>query len=334
MSFHPLVPWPILVVATIGALGLTLLRRRSNDRPLTPIIRSLAMVVLVVAIALDPAVDGGQVAAVRSDANVMFVVDTTGSMSAEDFDGELPRLDGVRADIMSLVAEFPGAHFSLITFDSKSRIVVPWTTDVGALDTAVSLLRQERTMYARGSQLDLPLPNMARSLPRSEDDGSGYDVVFYFSDGEQTADDEPAPSFRSLRPSVSAGAVLGYGTSEGGRMRLYTGREGGLNQYMVDNETGVEAVSRIDEEALLSIAGDLDVSYSHRSEPGGVDELAAGISEGAKRDRGGVRDGDRRLYWIPAFGLVGLALWQMAATSLEIANARRAIQRPTGGLAR
>lgn len=332
MTIQPLLPWSVLVLAAVAALGLTWFRLGFRGRPLAPALRSLAMFALVIAIALDPAVDGGQVAAIRSDANVMFVVDTTGSMAAEDFDGERPRLDGVRADIMALVGEFPGAHFSLITFDSKSRIVVPWTTDVGAVDTAVGLLRQERTMYARGSRVDLAVPTMARSLPRSEDDGSRYDVVFYFGDGEQTADTSAA-SFRSLRPSVTAGAVLGYGTSEGGRMRLYTGRQGGLNRYIVEEDTGEDAVSRIDEATLTAIADDLNVAYHHRTEPGGLDELAAGIADGARRDRGGTRDGDRRLYWIPAFGLVALALWQMAVTSLEIAEARRAIRAPTRSLA-
>ena len=188
-------------------------------------------------------------------------------------------------------------------------------------------------MYARGSRVDLPVSTVDRALPRSEDDGSGYDVVFYLGDGEQTADAD-TPSFRSVRSLVSAGAVLGYGTSEGGRMRLYTGRESGLDRYIIDDDTDEDAVSRIDEDALLAVAEELDIAYVHRTEPGGLDELAAGIAEGARRDLGRTSDGVRRLYWIPAFGLVGLALWQMAVTSLEIADARRAIRRPTGDVAR
>lgn len=325
MTIQPFLPWPVLVVVTGMALGVTVGRLRSGDRPLAPVLRSSAMIALIVAISLDPAVAGGQVAAIRADANVLFVVDTTGSMAAEDFDGGRPRLDAVRADIMSLVGAFPGAHFSVITFDSKSRIVLPWTTDIGAVDTAVSLLRQERTMYARGSRLDLAVPTMARSLPRADEDGGGgYDVVFFISDGEQTAD-ASTPSLGALRRAVSAGAVLGYGTSDGGRMRLYTGREAALDQYLVDNETGEEAVSRIDEDTLVALAADLGVAYLHRTEPGGLDRFAGEVADGARKDLGGVRDGDRRLYWIAAFGLVALALWQMSATALEIAEARRAI---------
>ena len=196
-------------------------------------------------------------AALRSDADVLFVVDTTGSMAAEDYDGDRQRFEGVRADIMALVDEFPGAHFALVTFDTSERIVVPWTTDVGAFESAVSLLRQERTMYARGSLLDRPIDAMARLLPRS-DDGSRYSVAFLLGDGEQTAEGDP-PDFRSLDSSIDDGAVLGYGTTDGGRMRIYTERDSQLDQYIQDPETGEDAISRIDEDMLQSIADDLGV---------------------------------------------------------------------------
>jgi hypothetical protein len=38
----------------------------------------------------------------------------------------------------------------------------------------------------------------------------------------------------------------------------------------------------------------------------------------------------RRLYWLPAFGVIGLVLWQFARTTLEIIDDRRAL----GGTAR
>lgn len=321
MSFGPLLPWPVLVVAAGVTIALAWRQLRQRHRARAPVLRLTAIVALTLVAALDPAIDGGSVAALRSDADVLFVVDTTGSMAAEDHDGDTPRLDAVRDDLRELIAEFPGAHFALITFDSKARIVVPWTTDVAAIDTSVSLLRQERTIYARGSRLDLPVDAMARVLPRTED-GSRYGVVFFVSDGEQTAEAEP-PDFRSLAPSVSAGAVLGYGTDEGGPMRIYTGRDGTLDQFIADAD-GEEAISRIDEGALRGIAEDLGIGYEHRTTAGGIDELAAGIADGARRERAGSRDGDRRLYWIPAFGIVALALWHGATTAFEVAAAHRA----------
>jgi Ca-activated chloride channel family protein len=331
VSFDPLLPLPVIVLAAVVTVAWAASRWSTAGVPRSTTARVVALVALTLFIALDPAVEGGSVAAVRSDADVLFVVDTTGSMAAEDYDGEHPRLDGVRADIMGLVDQFAGAHFALVTFDTSERIVVPWTTDVGAVETAVSLLRQERTIYARGSQLDRPVDAMARLVPRT-DDGSRYSVVFYLSDGEQTTEAAP-PDFRALRDSVTDGAVLGYGSADGGRMRVYTDRESSVDQFIQDPETDDDAISRIDENALRSIADDLDVSYSHRMAPGGIDDLADGIAEGARRERAGERDGDRRLYWVFAFGIVLVALWQLAASAIEFADARRALggRRAPGG---
>ena len=326
MSFALLLPWPVLAIVAVLTATWAVRRWRTTERHRVSVLRMTGIVALLLFIALDPAVDGGKVAALRSDADVLFVVDTTGSMGAEDYDGDHQRFEGVRADIMDLVDAFRGAHFALVTFDTTERIVVPWTTDVGAFETAVSLLRQERTMYARGSRLDRPIDAMARLVPRTED-GSRYSVAFYLSDGEQTADGGP-PDFRSLAPSIAAGAVLGYGSVEGGRMRIYTGRDSTLDQFIQDPETGDDAISRIDEEMLRGIADDLGVDYLHRTGTGGLGGLAADIADNAERERTGTREGDRRLYWVAAFGVVALVLWQLAITSMEFGDARRALGRP------
>lgn len=332
MSFQLLLPWPVITIVALATSIWAVRRWRTAERRRLSIVRITAIVALLLVVALDPAIDGGKVSALRSDADVLFVVDTTGSMAAEDYDGDRQRFEGVRADIMALVDAFPGAHFALVTFDTTERIVVPWTTDVGAFETAVSLLRQERTMYARGSRLDRPIDAMARLVPRS-DDGSRYSVAFLLSDGEQTAEGDP-PDFRSLDPSIADGAVLGYGTADGGRMRIYTERDSQLDQYIQDPDTGEDALSRIDEDMLRGIADDLGVEYLHRTSTGGLDDLAAGIADDAQRERTGTREGDRRLYWIAAFGIVALVLWQLAVTSIEFSDARRALGRPTRRWAR
>ena len=53
---------------------------------------------------------------------------------------------------------------------------------------------------------------------------------------------------------IDAGAVLGYGSAEGGKMK-----EG--HRYIVDDETGADALSRIDEDNLKKIADNMGVMY-------------------------------------------------------------------------
>ena len=220
----------------------------------------------------------------RSDANVLFVVDTTGSMAAQDYDGAEPRLVGVRHDVLALADEFPGAHFALVTFNSKTRVIVPWTTDRGALDSAVALLRQEWTQYAKGTRLDEPLPTMRQLLPRSGPDG-GYDIVFFLSDGEQTVRRRRSRSSVSTTPSPAA-PCSATAPTEGARMHVYVGRDENPELYIHDYDTGTDAVSHIDEDNLSRLAEEMGVTYVHRTEPSDVERDRR---RGGRTGRHGVR---------------------------------------------
>src|SRR5690606_39283043 len=62
-----------------------------------------------------------------------------------------------------------------------------------------------------------------RAATKSSPDRSR--MVFYLGDGEQTSSGEPE-SFKGGAKYVDGGAVLGYGTAEGGPMKKTTGRDG------------------------------------------------------------------------------------------------------------
>ena len=281
------------------------------------------MGVLIVIVAADPALGGGRAAVKRSDANVLFVVDTTGSMAAEDYNGGEPRLAGVRHDIAALADEFPGAHFALVTFNSRTRVIVPWTTDRGALDSATQLLRQEWTLYAQGTRLDEPLPTMRRRaapgrtesrlrrgvlpLRRRADRAAGAAVVRTASATSSPA----APCSATARRTAA-------------RMHVYIGHDEDPEQFIADYETGADAVSRIDEANLAGSPTSWASATSTARSPSDVGEIA-----GAAADRAGTTSGSatrlRRLYWLPAFGVIALVLWQLARTALEIVDDRRVL---------
>ena len=94
MTISPLVPWPVLAVVAVATAATAVLRWRRR-RAHGAVLRSTAMVALVLVIALDPAVGGGHVDARASNLDVLFMVDTTGSVAAQDYDGDQPRLVGV-----------------------------------------------------------------------------------------------------------------------------------------------------------------------------------------------------------------------------------------------
>ena len=310
MRFDPLVPVP-LIVAGVVVIAVTLAARVVRAGVTLGVARGALGAMLAIAVVADPTVAGGTSDARRVSADVIFVVDSTSSMAAIDYDGESPRLEGVRADILELAEGFRGANFTLVRFDSQARLELPWTTDFAALETAVSVIRQERAVYSRGSSLDLPLEVLDQLIPRlgvsAGDSGrDSYTVVFYFSDGEQRtapADDVPtvdtetamvmemddgtdelATTFAELAPDIDGGAVLGYGTAEGAPMIEFHGSDelvSGDSPYVIDYTTSEPAISRLDEENLTGIAGELGVPYLHRIEPGGLGGLASELAGAA-----------------------------------------------------
>jgi Ca-activated chloride channel family protein len=319
--------------------------------------------VLAVVVALDPAVEGGVSEARQAAADVLFVIDSTASMGAVDHPDHPTRLDGVRADVADLAAGFPGARFSLIRFDSVARVELPWTTDVDALAAAVTVMRPERAIYSSGSLLDRPLDLMADQLDGAGPSGGRrYSVVFFMSDGEQRRDldaeagtgsgavtvaegtaellsgidtDRPqVESFEQLAPLVDGGAVLGYGTPEGGPMVEFVGREGVADvdedTYVVDPATGEPGVSRLDEASLVEAAEEMDVPYVARStgSAGGLGDLANSIVDDAPVVSAGAREAPRRLYWLAAAGVLLVVLWQASATVREALGATRLFGAP------
>lgn len=267
LVFNPLLPWaalvPLTVVLVAGCVTLAVL---TKGRRVQWTVRATAVLVLALAFTRP----GTPVTAVteRSEAamDVFVVVDVTASMIAEDWDGDSPRLEGVEADVTALMEQAPEARYSLITFASTSQTVLPLTTDDSAMRSALDVLRPEVTLYSSGSSVTAPRDHLLARLERAaEDRPDSARVVFYLGDGEQTTGDAPEP-MDGIADLIDGGAVWGYGTASGGKMKetrgYWTDEE---LDYIVDPSTRADAVSKLDERNLKDIAKDMGVDYVHRT---------------------------------------------------------------------
>jgi Ca-activated chloride channel family protein len=284
-------------------------------------------VLLLGAAALRPAVAGEQVDTTAANLNVYFVVDTTSSIIAEDYGGDRPRIEGVAADIAAIATALPGARYSVVTFDQETRVRLPLTTDTTALDAAVETLLPESYEVSRGSSVteanDRLKALLQQADSRTPERGR---VVYYFGDGEQTAPEAPAP-FDIDRRLVNGGAVLGYGTRSGGRMKATRSRFDTSSSYIKDPSTGEDARSVISEDTLRAIAGQLGVTYVHRDRGddiapvvSGVDLDRFGTSEQIERQKVLAR---RELYWPLLLGVAGVAAWEVGAAATALMQTRR-----------
>lgn len=328
MTFQPVLhPALILLLcAPVAAIALIMLARapkgvssRVGHHALWAL--RLITVLACAAMLLRPAIPGGTAQTLTSDTDIVLVVDTTASITAEDWDGDRPRLDGVRADVQAIVDAYPGARFALITLDAAAELRLPLTTDITALVSSLDVLRPEVTSRSRGSSIGIAQPLLSRTLQSASSSSPERSrMVFYFGDGEQTAGAIPE-TFTPSRQYTDAGGVFGYGTDEGGRMRLTTGgvdaADPGYIQYQ-----GQDAVSTIDEQNLRLLATQLGVDYQHRTADT-APALPAAPSTTAEYAESGTTGNLFELTWIAALVVLALLGIELARAAALLARLRR-----------
>ncbi|SEE69178.1 vWA domain-containing protein [Ruania alba] len=327
--------WPLwltlIVFLPLLALAVWKIRTSHGERR-RDWLRRGGIVLTAMVIALTPAIPRTLEESLITNVEMYFVVDRTGSMAAEDYDGERARLEGVQADLEALTEAMPAARYSILAFDSQTTSQLPLTTDSRAVRAWADTVKQEITAYSAGSSIDRPLDALTETLNgAAERNPENVRLVFIFSDGENTnGSDSQAgefASFADLNPLVDGGAVLGYGTPDGGTMRSYDGTDGtgfGTDAPYITDENGDPAVSRIDETNLRTLADQLGVQYAHRITPDSVDPLVEDvdvqqIAADGRRDLTTYED----VYWPFAIILALLLAWEAWDLTREVPKSGR-----------
>jgi Ca-activated chloride channel family protein len=233
----------------------------------------------------------------------------------------------VSSDISAIAAALPGARYSVVTFDQASRVRLPLTTDTTALDAAVETLLPESYEVSRGTSVSEAKDRLKELLQqadtRTPERGR---IVYYLGDGEQTAADAPAP-FAIDKRLINGGAVLGYGTTAGGRMKATRSRFDTSRDYIKDPATGEDARSVVSEPTLRTIADQLGLAYVHREAGDAIGPVVDGID----LERFGTSDqiekqkviARRELYWPLLIGVAGIAAWEVGAGVAALVQTRR-----------
>ncbi|WP_366180898.1 vWA domain-containing protein [Actinomyces timonensis] len=258
--------------------GLRPVRRPLSRSARLVVARRAALVVVLVLMLAGPSTYQYD-QRVTSTVEVYLVVDRTGSMAAEDWAGGAgTRLDGVRADLEAIRKALPEARFSILALDSAAAREMPLSTDTNAVDAWIKTLRQEVTSRSTGSSLERMLPLLTATLTEAEQVApQDARLVYILSDGEATDDGAGAKdaasqglAWKGLAPLVDGGAVLGYGTAQGGRMREYDGGATPAEQlpYIKEKGHGDDAVSVPDTQELRTVAKDLGLPYYQRDGEG------------------------------------------------------------------
>lgn len=321
MRLQPLLPLYItltFLALFVGFIAWRFWQYRKDLRTLLRLeFRRIAIVVCLLCMMLGVSIPGATASPGVANIDVLFLVDTTASMGAEDYAGNRLRIEGIKQDMLALSGRMTGAHMAIVTFDAKVNTVLTYTPNKATFEAAVASLEREVAGSSKGSTIDKPLETAKLLLEESKaTNPERARVVFYLGDGEQTLGEE-VKSFDELNDLVDGGVVMGYGTGEGAKMLKYTvggATVQGDDRYVqgVNEATGQfeAAVSKIDEEALQTIASDIGINYVNRNSGG---DIAAAYDAGAIQllvDKGRKIDYYLNLYWLFAIPLVILLFWE------------------------
>lgn len=276
MILNPIIPIWLMVIICVAMLAL-------KRRGLFPYIRQIIIVVLLFAINLRPMLPGEGVRTGQKvmDVQVLFVIDDTISMVAEDYNGTNTRLDAVKADCSYIVSQLEGAKFSVISFNNSANLLSPYTNNSEHTVNVINAMYPIEDMYARGSSLNTPKELTLTTLSHAKEKEAGNIVIFFISDGEIT-DGSKLESYAELSQYIDFGAVLGYGTPEGGKMHLVSPYNGNVEEIMDNsNYPPTPALSKYNEDNLRQIASDLGVDYVHMTKQNEIDAVINDINKNA-----------------------------------------------------
>ncbi|MBQ7105179.1 MAG: VWA domain-containing protein [Bacilli bacterium] len=285
---------------------------RSNDKK--KFIRQCIVVVLLFLINLRIMYPKSGAEVMTNELDVLFVIDTTISMVAEDYNGNNPRLDAVKEDCSYIMDKLPGSKFSIITFDDSSKILIPFTYDQDIIMETLDIINVSNYQFAKGTSLNKPIDNMLSQLVSSSEKSNRARIVFFISDGEITNNDTyiNTKGYSMLKDYISDGAILGYGTNSGGKMyvkNLYNDEY----EYLEDTSSYPykTAISRIDEDNLRTIGDSLGLDYINMNNQSNIDKKIDNILSGVeyqstKIDINSYED----TYYIFVIPLLGLLVYE------------------------
>ncbi len=251
---------PILPIWAMAILCILMLCMKRKG--LFPFLRQLLLVALLFVINLRISIPSDSVSSstMKLDMSVLFVIDNTISMQAMDYKESEPRFTGVTNDCNYIIDTLYGADFSIISFDNTAKLLCPSTNDTAFAQNTIASLSPMDEFYARGSSMNVCkelFMNTLKSLKKKDKPV----VVFFITDGEITNEDTLS-SFSDAASYIDYGAVLGYGTKEGGKM--YVTEYGSDTPTILQDESEypyTDAISKLDETNLQKLAKDMKLSY-------------------------------------------------------------------------
>jgi Ca-activated chloride channel family protein len=183
------------------------------------------------------------VTSMQATADVMFVLDTSRSMLAED--AAPNRLARAKAEIAQLVGRLDGHRVGLVAFAGRAAAMCPLTPDHAFFTTVLSTV-DTRSAGRGGTRVGEAIKAAVRGFPP----GPGAKLIVLITDG----DDQDTYSEDAAKLARDAGikiVAIGLGSETGSEITLTDPATGAKTKLMHD---GKPVISKLDGDRLRKIA--------------------------------------------------------------------------------
>ncbi len=308
--YRPMYPLRTMIIIASVLVVVVLLNRRH-------IINRLLIIALLVIISQRPMLKNQEEATYSLNIDVLFVIDNTVSMNAVDAEGGT-RLEAVKRDCKEIMNLLKGANFAVVSYSNVSLIKHPFTSDTGDIKDILDQMKVIDPVYANGSTLDMPHDSMKILLSSSSKKEKHYRVVFFMGDGEligKEVKETNLSNYNDLKEMINDGAVLGYGTTAGGKVKIT--ESSALNKvtdssgFLLDGTSGGLSISKLNETNLKQLATALSIDYSHMPDESFLEKKVEEIKKGSEEDEDGKENLDKDIYYYFSGGLIVLLLLEL-----------------------
>ena len=268
MKSFPIIPIWLMIIISIIYIILII-----KTKPIYKKILRLFIIIIIFIINLRLMIPSNNGESYTTNLDIIMVIDNSISMNAEDYNGNNTRLSAVKKDLKYILDKIPAAYYSIITFDSKSYIRTPLTSDRDTIDNIIDTMNAKKVLYSDGSDITIYKDDLKYILEKSKQRENHKTIVLLISDGEQTSENK-VKSLSELKKYIDDGAVLGYGTKKGGEMQEKTSYSSEKYEYIEDKREKYpypHAISKIDERNLKKFANNLGIKYIHMTKQNDID---------------------------------------------------------------
>lgn len=269
-----------------------LLRRlRPDRRKVMPHVKfALCMIALAVFIiaAANPRTPGKEISVTRSGVDVLFCLDVSKSMDAQDVKPN--RLEACKMAINHCIDKMNGNRVGAVAFAGTAEVALPATTDYESAKNYINLLNTKK-IALQGTNLSEALYRSAAALGISTEDvvdenhqdttARTQKAIILISDGEDHAEDALVAA-RKLHEHGILIFTIGIGTPSGATIPD--------NNDVKRDKDGRPVVTKLNEKILKDIATEGGGEYIHAENVhASFDAIFETIDQMAKSDFGKVK---------------------------------------------